>query len=80
MDAYALPAGKIQGALSYEGAWYLSQTAGSTGNGTLIVVGDTVRRRPYPVGPEDLTCVRDKRTLWSVSEFAGRRAVYGVPL
>ncbi|MEU8381854.1 hypothetical protein [Streptosporangium sp. NPDC048865] len=80
LDAYALPGGKIQGALSYEGTWYLSQTVGAAGNGTLIVVGDTVRRRPYPVGPEDLTCVRDKRTLWSVSEFPGRRTVYGVPL
>ncbi|MEU8201134.1 hypothetical protein [Streptosporangium sp. NPDC049046] len=80
VDAYALPGDKIQGALSYEGVWYLSQAAGSTRNGTLIVVGDTVRKRPYPVGPEDLTCVRGKRTLWSVSEFVGRRVVYGVPL
>lgn len=79
-DAYALPGGRIQGALSHNGTWYLSQTGGSTKNGTLIVVGETVRKRSYPVGPEDLTCVRGKKTLWSVSEFAGRRAVYGVPL
>jgi hypothetical protein len=80
LDAYRLPETKIQGALSYNGTWYLSQAGGSTKNGTLVVVGDTIKKRPYPVGPEDLTCVRDKKTLWSVTEFAGRRVVYGVPL
>ncbi|MGV9775146.1 hypothetical protein [Streptosporangium sp. NPDC003464] len=80
LDAYRLPAAKIQGALSHEGTWYLSQAAGASKNGALIVVGDTLAKRPYPVGPEDLTCVRDSRTLWSVTEFAGRRVIYGVPL
>ncbi|WP_406313666.1 hypothetical protein OHA77_35555 [Streptosporangium sp. NBC_01639] len=80
LDAYRLPEAKIQGALSHDGTWYLSQAAGATRNGTLIVVGDKIVKRPYPVGPEDLTCVRDKKTLWSVTEFAGRRVVYGVPL
>ncbi|WP_371784862.1 hypothetical protein [Streptosporangium subroseum] len=80
LDAYRLPETKIQGALSHNGTWYLSQAGGSTKNGTLVVVGDTIKKRPYPVGPEDLTCVRDKKTLWSVTEFAGRRVVYGVPL
>ncbi|MET8333385.1 hypothetical protein [Streptosporangium canum] len=80
LDAYRLPEARIQGALSHDGTWYLSQAAGATRNGSLIVVGDTVRKRPYPVGPEDLTCVRDKKTLWSVTEFAGRRVIYGVPL
>ncbi|WP_433239517.1 hypothetical protein ACQPYK_32825 [Streptosporangium sp. CA-135522] len=80
LDAYRLPEAKIQGALSHEGTWYLSQAAGATRNGSLIVVGDTVAKRPFPVGPEDLTCVRDRNTLWSVTEFAGRRVVYGVPL
>ncbi|GAA2901362.1 hypothetical protein GCM10010517_67170 [Streptosporangium fragile] len=78
-DAYRLPVDKVQGALSHRGTWYLSQAAGAARNGTLVVVGDTVRRRPYPVGPEDLT-VRDGKTLWSVTEFAGRRVIYGVPL
>ncbi|MFF5207295.1 hypothetical protein [Streptosporangium sp. NPDC000396] len=80
LDAYRLPEAKIQGALSYNGVWYLSQAADSTKNGTLVVIGDTVKKRPYPVGPEDLTCVRDRNTLWSVTEFRGRRVVYGVPL
>ncbi|MEV4097389.1 hypothetical protein [Streptosporangium saharense] len=83
VDAYRLPEPKIQGAVSHSGTWYLSQGAGSTRNGALLVVGETVARRPYPVGPEDLTCVRDrngKSAVWSVTEFAGRRALYGVPL
>ncbi|MFI7537703.1 hypothetical protein [Streptosporangium sp. NPDC049376] len=80
VDAYLLPEPKIQGALSCNGTWYLSQGAGSTRNGALLVAGETVARRPYPSGPEDLTCVRDRNTLWSVTEFAGRRAVFGVPL
>ncbi|MGC5010514.1 hypothetical protein ACLQ2R_07075 [Streptosporangium sp. DT93] len=80
VDAYALPARKIQGALSHGGTWYLSQTVGAAGNGTLIVVGDRPAKRSYAVGPEDLTCVRDRNTVWTVSEFAGRRAVFGVPL
>ena len=75
LDAYRLPETKIQGALSYNGTWYLSQAGGSTKNGTLAVVGDTIKKRPYPVGPEDLSYLRrDKKTLWSVTEFAGRRA------
>ncbi|MFB9877557.1 hypothetical protein ACFFMN_06410 [Planobispora siamensis] len=78
VDAYAMPVQKIQGALSHGRTWYLSQTAGSRGNGTLVVAGEAVTRRPYPVGPEDLTRVREQ--VWSVSEFPGRRVVYGVPL
>ncbi|MFJ2029573.1 hypothetical protein [Streptosporangium sp. NPDC087985] len=80
LDAYRLPESKIQGALSHRGTWYLSQGAGATRNGSLIMIGNTVGKRPYPVGSEDLTCVRDKNTLWSVTEFVGRRVVYGVPL
>ncbi|GAA3104763.1 hypothetical protein [Streptosporangium carneum] len=80
LDAYNLPEQRIQGALSHNGAWYLSQAEGSTRNGALLVAGETLARRPYPVGPEDLTCVRDRNTVWSVTEFAGRRVVYGVPL
>ncbi|GHE32720.1 hypothetical protein GCM10017673_39440 [Streptosporangium violaceochromogenes] len=80
VDAHHLPEGRIQGALSHKGAWYLSKGAGATRNGSLVVVGEAVSRRPYPVGPEDLTCLRDEGTLWSVTEFVGRRVVYGVPL
>ncbi|GAA5066666.1 hypothetical protein GCM10023259_060300 [Thermocatellispora tengchongensis] len=82
VDAFRMPGHRIQGALSHEGTWYFSQTAGARGNGTLIVTrpGEKVTARPYPVGPEDLTCWREKKTVWSVAEFPGRRALFAVPL
>jgi hypothetical protein len=36
--------------------------------------------RPYPYGPEDLTVWREKNALWSVTEFPGRRTVFGVDI
>ncbi|GLW10885.1 hypothetical protein Misp01_60130 [Microtetraspora sp. NBRC 13810] len=79
-DAFSLPGHRIQGALSHEGRWYCSQSAGSGGNGTLIVArpGEEPESRSYPVGPEDLTCWGEQKTLWSVTEFKGRRALFCV--
>lgn len=82
VDAYRLPDKKIQGALSHGGRWYFSRSAGSRSNGTLIVVpkdGPHIRRR-YPIGPEDLTCLPKEGTLWSVTEYPGRRALFAVRL
>ncbi|RCG26262.1 hypothetical protein DQ384_30365 [Sphaerisporangium album] len=81
-DAFALPAAKIQGALSYKGKWYLSQAASSTANGSLLVVpdGQTAQVRKFPIGPEDLTCWSEKNQLWSVTEYKGRRALFAVPV
>lgn len=82
LDAYALPANKIQGALSHQGRWYLSQARDSRTRGSLLVVdaAGKVTKRDFPVGPEDLSCWRQRKTLWSVTEFRGRRAVFAVPL
>ncbi|MEO3803473.1 hypothetical protein [Nonomuraea sp. B1E8] len=78
-DAFVLGHPKIQGALSSGGTWYLSQSAGATANGKLLVhTGDTTRTRPFPIGPEDLT-VQDGR-LWSVTEYPGKRVIFGVDL
>ncbi|GII88009.1 hypothetical protein Ssi03_59990 [Sphaerisporangium siamense] len=81
-DAFTLAGAKIQGALSHKGAWYLSQAASSTVNGSLLVVPDgrTAQVRKFPVGPEDLTCWGEKNQLWCVTEFKGRRALFTVPL
>ncbi len=81
-DAYALPAAKIQGALSRGGRWYLSQAASAASNGSLLVVegGKTTAVRRFPVGPEDLTCWSEKGQLWSLTEFRHRRVVFAVPL
>ncbi|GAA3097633.1 hypothetical protein [Nonomuraea salmonea] len=65
--------------MSYDGKWYLSQAVNSTTNGRLRVFdGDTATTRPFPIGPEDLTVQGGK--LWSVTEFRGKRTVFGVPL
>ncbi|MFC4585196.1 hypothetical protein [Sphaerisporangium corydalis] len=82
VDAFTLPAAKIQGALSYKGRWYLSQAASSTKNGSLLVVpaGKPAEVRKMPIGPEDLTCWGEKNQLWSVTEFKGRRVMYAVPV
>jgi hypothetical protein len=80
IEAYTLPVDKVQGAVTDRGRWYLSQAADARTNGTLHVVaadGGTVRRG-YARGPEDLTV--EGRRLWTVTEFPGRRALFGVNL
>ncbi|GAA2361814.1 hypothetical protein GCM10010404_14500 [Nonomuraea africana] len=79
LDAFTMGQPKIQGAVSYRGKWYLSQTVDARSNGRLVVdSGGQVAVRPFPVGPEDLT-VSDRR-LWSVTEFRNRRVIFGVDL
>ncbi|KAB8192986.1 hypothetical protein FH608_021825 [Nonomuraea phyllanthi] len=78
-DAFVMGHPKIQGAISWGGRWYLSQAAGSSANGKLLVHADGgLETRAFPVGPEDLT-VQDGK-LWSVTEFKDRRIIFGVPL
>ncbi len=81
-DAYRAPAGKIQGAVTQDGTWYLSQAGTGAIRGNLLVggTGETPAVRPYPFGPEDLTVWREKKQLWSVTEFPRRRALFAVPL
>lgn len=78
-DAYVMGHPKIQGAISHQGRWYLSQSAGSGGNGSLYVYRNGKgERRPFPVGPEDLTARGTK--VWSLTEFRNKRVVFGVTL
>lgn len=81
-DAFVLPAGRIQGGLSHNGRWYLSQAASATKNGSLLVVpaGQPAQVRKFPYGPEDLTCWSEKNQLWSVTEYKGRRVMFAVPV
>ncbi|MEV4172683.1 hypothetical protein [Nonomuraea sp. NPDC049709] len=79
VDAFVMGHAKIQGATSHGGTWYLSQSAGAAANGRLLVYqGGEPVTRPFPIGPEDLTVQGGK--LWSVTEFRGKRAVFGVSL
>lgn len=81
-DAFRTPEAKIQGAVSYKSRWYLSQAGTGTVRGRLLVCAGTKSpvARPYPYGPEDLTVWREKSALWSVTEFPGKRVVFGVEI
>jgi hypothetical protein len=82
VDHFELPVTKVQGAVSFDGRWYLSQSRGSTAKGSLLAgPAKDLAIRPYPVGPEDLTVHRAAKTIWTVTEFHGHgRALFGVPL
>jgi len=53
-----------------------------TPDGSLLVCAGTKTpvTRPFPYGPEDLTVWRERSALWSVTEFPGRRTVFGVEI
>lgn len=82
VDHFEMPVTKVQGAVSFDEHWYLSQSRGSTAKGSLLAgPAKDLAIRPYPVGPEDLTVDRAAETLWTVTEFFGHgRALFGVPL
>jgi hypothetical protein len=82
VDHFEMPVTKVQGAVSYDERWYLSQSRGSTAKGSLLAgPAKDLAIRPYPVGPEDLTVHRATKTIWTVTEFFGHgRALFGVPL
>ena len=76
-DAFVMGQQKIQGAVSRNGVWYLSQAGDSNTNGKLHVwKSGAFTTRPYPVGPEDLTVQGGK--LWSITEFKDRRVMFAV--
>ncbi|GLX01592.1 hypothetical protein [Microtetraspora sp. NBRC 16547] len=82
VDAYNSPGQKIQGAVSYKGRWYFSQSGGTGPNDRLLTAlpGQPVEERNYPKGPEDLTVWRGKSTVWTIAEKPGGRVILGVPL
>ncbi|GAB3675796.1 hypothetical protein GCM10027589_45920 [Actinocorallia lasiicapitis] len=82
VDTHRMPVTKVQGAVTSGGKWYFSQSRGSSARATLLAgKRDALTARPYPVGPEDLTVWRERRTLWSVTEFERNgRMIFGVPL
>jgi len=87
-EAYRLAADQIQGAVSVGGTWYLSRTNRRDGAGELISARagasptgslEANGTRPAGIGPEDLPYWPGQDRLWTVTEFAGRRMLYGVP-
>jgi hypothetical protein len=85
--AYRLPAPFVQGASSYNGKWYLSKTGGgTTGMASLLEAAPssgvltTSKTRWAGIGAEDLSIWPSQSEIWTVTEHAGKRAVYTCPL
>jgi hypothetical protein len=85
---YRLPIGNIQGAVSYDGKWYLSRSRGAT-NGVLYVTkpistatGTLQIGTAHHAGvrPEDLSHWPkpdgSPGDLWTVTEYPGKRLLY----
>jgi hypothetical protein len=86
-EAYRLARDQIQGAVSAGGTWYLSRTNRRDRAGELVVARPdaspagslrATETRPAGIGPEDLSYWPAQDRLWTVTEFAGRRMLYGV--
>ncbi len=84
-EAYRLPVHNVQGAVSAAGTYYLSRSRGEATHGQLIPAtpnGGTLEAgtaRRAGIGPEDLSYWPGRDELWTVTEHAGRRMLYGVP-
>ena len=85
-EVQRLPVHNVQGAVSNGGTWYLSRSRGSTTGGQLIPATPGAdgslkagAARPAGIGPEDLSYWPGRDEIWTVTEHAGRRMLYGVP-
>ncbi|MBN0044073.1 hypothetical protein JS756_08095 [Streptomyces actuosus] len=91
--AYRLPQSNIQGAVSYNGRWYLNRSRGDQNNGVLYVtkpvtsstgVLEIESAHRAAVGVEDLShwpgTDRSAGDLWTVTEHEGKRMIYACPI
>ncbi|MFD1150872.1 hypothetical protein [Saccharothrix hoggarensis] len=92
--AHRLPVSNVQGAVRFDGRWYLSQSNGLTNAGTLYSTArpasttgtlQLTGSQSLSIGPEDLshwpngTATSPTRgTFWTVGEHPGKRMVYSV--
>ncbi|MFD0683305.1 hypothetical protein [Actinomadura fibrosa] len=86
--AATLPDDKIQGGVRTNGYWWFSRNRDSgsrSRRGQLLLTYRTragwadVLHRAASYGPEDLSCFRGQNRIWTVSEHAGKRALWGTP-
>ncbi|WP_432139229.1 MULTISPECIES: hypothetical protein [unclassified Streptomyces] len=90
---YRLPQSNVQGAVSYDGRWYLSRSRGDRSNGVLYVTKPTTAPTGVleiesvhraAVGVEDLSHwpgpEQGPGELWTVTEHPGKRMIYACPL
>jgi hypothetical protein len=82
--AAPLPYDRIQGAVRTNGQWWFTQGLGKK-RGRLFMArrdwwgwaGVTYRTISY--GPEDLSCYRGRHRIWTVAEYAHKRALWSFP-
>ncbi len=81
VEAHDAVAPRMQGAVVVGGTWAITASSGEGNPGDLWVgrPGALRRRRGVlPTGPEDVTWWPQRDQLWSLTEWPGRRWVYGV--
>ncbi|QGG41302.1 GNAT family N-acetyltransferase [Aeromicrobium yanjiei] len=72
---------RMQGAVVADGRWVLTSSNGEGLPGDLWIgrPGRFTRHRGVlPTGPEDITWLPQRRQLWSLTEWPGRRWVYAI--
>ncbi|KRC63634.1 hypothetical protein ASE12_01955 [Aeromicrobium sp. Root236] len=72
---------RMQGAVVFDGLWAITSSNGEGNPGDLWVgsPGDYTRHAGIlPTGPEDITYLPQRRWLWSLTEWPGRRWVYAI--
>jgi hypothetical protein len=72
----------MQGAVSVDGAWYITSSGQDGAWGRLYRAerGAPSVASGWVIGPEDVMFSRRDQRLWSLSEFAGRRYIFAVGL
>ncbi|MEV5825855.1 hypothetical protein AB0L25_09785 [Spirillospora sp. NPDC052242] len=81
-----MPDDQIQGAVRTNGYWWFTRGRGRDTRGEMLVTRTglfggwaPVTRHTISYGPEDLSCHRGANRIWTVAEYAGRRALWGLP-
>ncbi len=72
---------RMQGAVVADGTWFVTSSNGEGNPGDLWsgTPGDFTRHAGVlPTGPEDITYLPQRRWLWSLTEWPGRRWVYAM--
>jgi len=79
-DVHFVQESDMQGAASVNGEFYLSSSGQDGAWGKLYRASHNFETESYGwvIGPEDLMYSAKEKTLWSASEFAGRRYVFAV--
>lgn len=82
--AAPLPGDRIQGGVRANGHWWFTKGRGRR-RGKLLMTHrdrrdwDRVKRRTISHGPEDLSCYRGRHRIWTVAEYARKRALWSFP-